>query len=150
MPISEPELGKPLEDFMQRDDARIPKELADRIRLNTKRIHELASEDRWGEDKLELTKAQRPFALFGASFMRLISRDWRSMILCMMTSGRLGWVLEASLEGDCIAIVALDVPLVFRPCCDGTYKLIGEAYLHDVMDGSMVRDLTSFDSIHVT
>jgi hypothetical protein len=66
-------------------------------------------------------------------------------------SGRRFFVTETGLlslgpvaiaEGDIIAVIfGGSVPFVLRPSLDtGHYRLVGECYIHDVMDGQAVRD----------
>jgi len=53
--------------------------------------------------------------------------------------GYVGWVPFATLSGDEVAIIAgLDAPFVIRPVGDGNYRLIGECYIHGVMEGEIV------------
>ncbi|KAH8803481.1 heterokaryon incompatibility protein-domain-containing protein [Xylogone sp. PMI_703] len=58
----------------------------------------------------------------------------RRMVLTLDNS--LGLVPEEAREGDAIAILfGCSVPVVLRPCVEGHYILIGQSYIHGLMDG---------------
>jgi hypothetical protein len=53
--------------------------------------------------------------------------------------GRLGLVPSSALDGDCIAVLhGSIVPVVLRPLVDGTYNVVGQCYLENVMYGEAV------------
>ncbi|KAI1422520.1 heterokaryon incompatibility protein-domain-containing protein [Xylaria sp. FL1777] len=54
--------------------------------------------------------------------------------------GLIGWVPEETIEGDMIVILyGGKVPLVVRHDSEGKYRLIGECYIHGLMDGKAIR-----------
>jgi hypothetical protein len=62
-----------------------------------------------------------------------------------MSSGRFGWVPfyhggtndDRTLSGDVVAIFpGCTTPIVLRPV-DGCFQVVGEAYIHGMMDGEM-------------
>lgn len=64
---------------------------------------------------------------------RLTSSD---LNFCSTYKGLLGWLPQAAKEGDGICIFAeAKVPFVIRDRRDGTYELIGDAYIHGIMYG---------------
>ncbi|KAI1175099.1 HET-domain-containing protein [Nemania sp. FL0916] len=59
-------------------------------------------------------------------------------ILCSTEKGYLGWAPDIARVGDAVVIVlGAGIPFVVRPVGDGTYKLIGESYIHGVMYGEV-------------
>jgi hypothetical protein len=70
----------------------------------------------------------------------------RSMIVwaknrrfCSTTSGRIGWVPSNTEKNDLICILYEgQVPYVLRPC-EGGYKLVGECYIHGLMEGEAIE-----------
>ena len=59
---------------------------------------------------------------------------------CSTTGGRMGLVPNAALQGDLIAIIrGADVPLVLRTTERGMYELIGECYIHGIMQGEALQ-----------
>ncbi|KAI0456770.1 HET-domain-containing protein [Xylaria acuta] len=77
-----------------------------------------------------------------ATYLGIIS-DWtRCRILCSTKKGYLGWVPDITREGDSVFLfLGSKVPLVVRPVGDGTYKLIGECYIHGAMYGEALGDM---------
>jgi hypothetical protein len=47
-------------------------------------------------------------------------------------------------------IYGCGVPLVLRPTQDAQYRLVGEAYVHSIMDGQFLRDHNVYKGIGVT
>ncbi|KAF1967161.1 HET-domain-containing protein [Bimuria novae-zelandiae CBS 107.79] len=70
----------------------------------------------------------------------------RSMIVwaknrrfCSTKSGRIGWVPRDTKENDLICVLyGGQVPYVLRPC-EGGYKLVGECYIHGLMEGEAIE-----------
>jgi len=59
--------------------------------------------------------------------------------LCVTSRGRLGWVPDSAQKGDIICIFyGANVPFLLRPNGDGRYKLLGEAYIHGMMNGEAI------------
>jgi hypothetical protein len=55
---------------------------------------------------------------------------------CRTDKRYLGWTNAASQIGDIICIfLGAEVPYVLRPDGEGFYKLVGECYIHGVMEG---------------
>lgn len=58
-------------------------------------------------------------------------------------SGLIGLAPQWTEEGDIISIVkGNDIPLLLRPNEDGTFRFVGECYIHGIMDGEAVKDAT--------
>lgn len=80
--------------------------------------------------------------------IRQLAAYWRPMI--SRSSGRkyigsqrgyLGVGPTTTLQGDVIAIMlGMDTPLVLRPAGDDHYQIVGEAYVHGIMDGEVMKD----------
>ncbi|EUC36134.1 hypothetical protein COCCADRAFT_88942 [Bipolaris zeicola 26-R-13] len=66
---------------------------------------------------------------------------------CFLTrDGRLGLGPRITEGGDQIWLpMGADTPFVLRPLCNGDFKILGQAYLHGVMHGEAVADLTEDD-----
>ena len=61
--------------------------------------------------------------------------------LCVTTGGYLGRVPFGSEAGDTICILFGGcVPFVLRECDEGTFKFIGECYIHGVMEGEAMEN----------
>ena len=57
---------------------------------------------------------------------------------CMSESGRMGWIPKAGKEGDVISVLYnCLVPVLLRPK-GNAYEVIGECYIHGIMDGEAV------------
>ncbi|KAF5685233.1 heterokaryon incompatibility (het-6OR allele) [Fusarium circinatum] len=64
--------------------------------------------------------------------------------------GHIGLAFSSALEGDSVWVVsACPVPLVMRPRADGTYQMIGDSYVHGIMEGEGVKD-NSWEEITIT
>ncbi|KAI1193673.1 heterokaryon incompatibility protein-domain-containing protein [Nemania serpens] len=54
--------------------------------------------------------------------------------------GLIGWVPEEAIEGDAVVIpYGSKVPLVVRSDGKGRYKLVGDCYIHGLMDGQAIN-----------
>jgi hypothetical protein len=72
--------------------------------------------------------------------IRVLLAQSRNRRFCNTATNRLGWVPHAAEEGDIICIFyGTRFPYVLRPCGNGQYKLVGEAYLHDMMHGEAMK-----------
>lgn len=59
---------------------------------------------------------------------------------CATKKGLLGWVLPTAREGDKICVFAgARVPFIIRDRQDGTYELLGDAYIHGIMHGEAMN-----------
>ena len=67
--------------------------------------------------------------------------------LILTGNGRLGLVSSPAVEigDDCCIFFGAKVPFILTPVRDGHHKLIGECYIHGVMDGELVEGLDSGD-----
>lgn len=64
--------------------------------------------------------------------------------------GRFGWAPDQARPGDKLCILnGLAVPLILRAKDSGRFEIIGDAYVHGIMDGEVVdMDLDELD-IHI-
>lgn len=70
-----------------------------------------------------------------------IGRFFRGKNLCVTAGGYLGNVPHGTLVGDKICIVfGSTVPFLLRECSEGYFKLVGECYIHGVMDGEAMKE----------
>lgn len=70
-----------------------------------------------------------------------------SRVFCTTTQGSLAQAVPWAIEGDEIWIIqGAKVPFIMRPTADGggNHTLIGECYLHGVMDGEALDDGSDF------
>ncbi|TID14537.1 hypothetical protein E2P81_ATG08489 [Venturia nashicola] len=68
---------------------------------------------------------------------RLTSSD---LNFCSTRKGLLGWLPQAAKEGDNICIFAgANAPFVIRDRRNGTYELLGDAYIHGIMYGEALQ-----------
>lgn len=75
------------------------------------------------------------------AFHNTVLRHCTGRNLCVTTGGYLGNVPDGSLNGDKICILfGSAVPLVLRECEGGFFKLVGECYIHGIMDGEAMRN----------
>lgn len=80
--------------------------------------------------------------------IRLVVKYWRPMVT--RSSGRKYFVSQrgylgvgpmTTLQGDVIAIMfGMNIPLVLRPVGGDHYQIVGEAYVHGIMDGEVMKD----------
>jgi len=69
--------------------------------------------------------------------LALLSLDGR--VLITTGTGYLGLAPVATRPGDVIAILlGCNCPVVLRPCNDTLYRVIGECYIHGLMDGEIL------------
>ncbi|KAI0199748.1 hypothetical protein F4808DRAFT_198479 [Astrocystis sublimbata] len=62
--------------------------------------------------------------------------------------GRYGWGVDGALPGDKVAIInGCDFPFLLREAHDGTYKIIGDCYIHGLMEGEALGD--QYDEIEL-
>lgn len=102
-----------------------------------------------------LTKALRPFSTPAddaeiKAWLRLMSESIGNRRLVMTKGGKLGLVPIEAQELDILCILAsVDVPLLLRKIDADTYILIGEAFIHGVMDGEVITPVVGNDDIAV-
>ncbi|EPE33887.1 hypothetical protein GLAREA_06900 [Glarea lozoyensis ATCC 20868] len=61
-------------------------------------------------------------------------------VFFMTKKGYMGLGYDTVKEGDIVAVVmGGEVPLVLRPAGDGLFLLIGECYVHGIMDGEVMK-----------
>ena len=61
--------------------------------------------------------------------------------LCWSEDGHLALVPRHTRVGDVLCVLLVSVmPFVLRKRDDGAYMLVGECYVHDVMQGQLLRD----------
>ncbi|KAH8689770.1 heterokaryon incompatibility protein-domain-containing protein [Phaeosphaeriaceae sp. PMI808] len=59
---------------------------------------------------------------------------------CATERGRIGWVPSSAAEGDLICVFfGGRVPYAIRSCGDGHYTLVGECYIHGIMEGEAMK-----------
>ena len=81
-------------------------------------------------------KGIKPKILLHQLRLAVLSLEQRALITT--ESGRLGLAPAAVRQGDIIAILfGCNFPVVLRPCLDDMYQVIGECYVHELMDGKM-------------
>lgn len=69
-------------------------------------------------------------------FSGILQAAVTSRRIIMIIRGYLGMASKASEQGDSIFLLkGCNMPLVLRPYGDGTYHLVGECYVHGIMDG---------------
>ena len=60
--------------------------------------------------------------------------------LCVTRKGYVGLVPDDATEGDVICVVVGgDVPFVLRRCDDDVYRLLGDCYVHGIMEGEALE-----------
>jgi hypothetical protein len=53
--------------------------------------------------------------------------------------GRFGWAPDQARPGDRLCVLnGLAVPLILRPIESGSFEVVGDAYVHGVMDGEVL------------
>ncbi|KAH6644634.1 heterokaryon incompatibility protein-domain-containing protein [Boeremia exigua] len=58
---------------------------------------------------------------------------------CITEKGLMGWIPKNCLPGDCVAVMTGGrVPIILRPH-DGYYTVLGDAYIHGIMDGEAIH-----------
>ena len=74
--------------------------------------------------------------------MQICVRNMQShRTFCLSREGRIGWVPRTAQAGDIVSLMrGSPVPVVIRPSQQGgdSYLMIGQCYIHDIMDGEAV------------
>jgi hypothetical protein len=81
----------------------------------------------------------------------LAGRAWVQRRVCITKRGYVGLVPQFSIKGDAVAvIIGAQTPFVVRPVTGETkYQLVGECYIHGIMDGEALTTMTRTDVIEV-
>jgi hypothetical protein len=75
------------------------------------------------------------------ALMSTIGRYFRGNNLCVTAGGYLGCVPNGSRIGDKICLLfGSTVPFILRECGEGYFKLVGECYIHGIMDGEAIKE----------
>lgn len=85
----------------------------------------------WSEDFREPPTDLAILNEFGIIIVPFLSR-----MLMTTKKGYVGFVPKRSRAGDLVfVLMGSDVPLVLRRCEEGMYRLVGECYVHGIMEG---------------
>ncbi|KAF5712164.1 heterokaryon incompatibility (het-6OR allele) [Fusarium mundagurra] len=88
--------------------------------------------------------------ILAAKYASLIGTYAAQRRVFLTDEGYLGLAFSSALEGDSVWVVsACPVPLVMRPRGDGTYQMIGDSYVHGIMEGEAIKD-NSWEEITIT
>jgi hypothetical protein len=86
-----------------------------------------------------------PAITFVDNTVRGYARIANGRVFCRTDANQLGWLPADAKPGDCVCLLyGGRVLYLLRPDDDKTYRLIGECYLHGLMDGEAV-DLPGID-----
>jgi hypothetical protein len=101
-----------------------------------------------------VTEEQMTLSFKGYSYKALIMRAWAGRRVCITKKGYLGLVPDYSEKGDIIAVVVgAQTPFVLRPAdqaAEGNkYRLVGECYIHGIMDGEALADISRTNILEV-
>jgi hypothetical protein len=92
---------------------------------------------------------QKKFALAGR-YWRLMVNRCSNRRLFATEKGYLGLGPAAILTGDIIAVIlGLDTPLVLRRSGVDGYQIVGEAYVHGIMDGEAMKGSPSTQKFNI-
>lgn len=81
-------------------------------------------------------------------FWRQVHKVTRNRALAATSDGRLGLVPAQAKPGDLICILfGCSVPVVLRQYDTPKYTLVGECYMHGIMDGETVKSVQQEDSL---
>ncbi|KAF4633399.1 hypothetical protein G7Y89_g4718 [Cudoniella acicularis] len=74
------------------------------------------------------------------AFMNQVGEHCTGRNLCVTAGGYLGSVPNGSITEDKVCILfGSRVPFVLRECGKGLFKLVGECYIHGIMDGEAMK-----------
>ncbi|KAI1294366.1 hypothetical protein F5Y03DRAFT_373219 [Xylaria venustula] len=92
-------------------------------------------------------KVKRSFynELFSGLWSRDVARANRSWCynrrFFISEEERYGWAVDGTLPNDKVAIIhGSDFPFLLREAGDGTYKMVGDCYIHGLMEGEALED----------
>jgi hypothetical protein len=104
-------------------------------------LHEITTPDGpFDEAAFETRIVWEDYAHYLA-LMTIMAKYLRGRNFCITDGGYLGSVPHGTLIGDRICILfGSTVPFVFRECSQGYFTLIGECYVHGIMDGEAMKE----------
>jgi hypothetical protein len=76
-------------------------------------------------------------------YSRYVERMAKNRLFCSTSQGRVGWVPAEAEAGDTVCILnGARVPFILRPIAgrDSVFRLVGEAYIHGLMQGGVEAD----------
>lgn len=88
------------------------------------------------KDEMEFVRVNmiQSTTFFSAAVMYTIGRG-----VCLTEKGFVGRVPLTAEVGDRVAVLfGVDVPFLLREHGDGMFKLVGECYIHGIMDGEVM------------
>ncbi|KAN0091804.1 hypothetical protein V8E51_017651 [Hyaloscypha variabilis] len=87
------------------------------------------------------TQVEDDIARFDISFLQ----EYRHRKLFTTVQGYMGLAPSTAREGDLVCVLlGGDVPFILRPS-KSNYSLIGESYVHGIMDGERSQDVNAFE-----
>ena len=85
-------------------------------------------------------KAESEASALTKVFLRRVQAVTWNRKMVKLRDGSLGLVPDETMEGDVIAVLyGCDVPVVLRTSDSYTWKFVGEAYVHGIMDGEALQ-----------
>ncbi len=73
-------------------------------------------------------------------FMESFSRSCNNRRFFRSREGRYGWGPDQTRNGDIVCVFeGAAVPFVLRPVSDGCFEIIGDVYIHGIMDGELME-----------
>ncbi|KAF5585567.1 heterokaryon incompatibility (het-6OR allele) [Fusarium pseudocircinatum] len=79
--------------------------------------------------------------ILAAKYASLLGTYASQRRVFLTDEGHIGLAFASALVGDSVWVVSsCPVPLLLRPRADGTYQLIGDSYVHGIMQGEAVKD----------
>jgi hypothetical protein len=92
-------------------------------------------------ENLDMSRFKDVDAINQITIYSAATEKWCSGRTFCATRGRyIGWVPFASIDGDLICIFeGAQVPYVLRPAEDGTYRILGDCYIHGIMEGQAME-----------
>ena len=74
-----------------------------------------------------------------ASLLRYLSLAVFGRLLSVSKEGHIGLVPPAAVEGDIVCVIlSCESPLLLRPLPNGNYTVVGECYIHGLMNGEAI------------
>jgi hypothetical protein len=91
-----------------------------------------------------------------AKIMDLITKNTFQFLyghrrFCVTAAGFMGLIPSGSKSGDLVCIIeGAPTPFILRSETNGNYSLVGECYMHGMMDGGMVTGEQSLQWLNIT